>query len=517
MTRRGEWGAAGTIVLLALCAFAIRARYYFATWMEDDAFISFRYARNLARGNGLVYNVGEYVEGYSNFLWTVMIAGFHALGAGIPEAARVLGLALGIATAFLYWRPGVRWDGATEASRSVTLLLASVPTAALWLTESWVVWSVSGLENVFGALLVLGAFLAYFRSFEAEHPTRDRIVAGTLAALAALTHPSYAVFGGVLGAHATLRGIRERSLAAPVTLAIPPLLLGAPFLLWKLAYYGELLPNTYHAKVGFTPAMFDRGVGYLAGLARGLPLVAAVPVLALLWALVQRERDPRPWIVLGGIAAYAAYIVGVGGDAFPAHRQGVVFLPLVCLLLHYLVATATRSRVATAVVGALTAALVLGCAAINGRSERVRALDKAIERDALGRYRSIGLALRERLAPDSLVAYSGAGVVAYYCELPFLDMLGLTNAHIARAPVENLGAGVAGHEKTDDAYVFSRRPHVILIGRTSDLALAQLPGFGREYEIRTLRVRFTPRGSDEETRVPARMFVRRDVPPLKPR
>ena len=43
-------------------------------WVCDDAFVSFRYAKNLVNGYGLVYNVGEYVEGYTNFLWTLLIA-----------------------------------------------------------------------------------------------------------------------------------------------------------------------------------------------------------------------------------------------------------------------------------------------------------------------------------------------------------------------------------------------------------------------------------------------------------
>ena len=47
--------------------------WYFR-FFQDDAFISFRYADNFARGNGLVGNLGEYVEGYTNFLWTILIA-----------------------------------------------------------------------------------------------------------------------------------------------------------------------------------------------------------------------------------------------------------------------------------------------------------------------------------------------------------------------------------------------------------------------------------------------------------
>ncbi|MCX7878834.1 MAG: hypothetical protein N2510_09400, partial [Ignavibacteria bacterium] len=42
----------------------------------DDAYISYRYGRNLMEGNGLVYNPGEKVEGYTNFLWTIITAPF---------------------------------------------------------------------------------------------------------------------------------------------------------------------------------------------------------------------------------------------------------------------------------------------------------------------------------------------------------------------------------------------------------------------------------------------------------
>src|SRR5580698_4569692 len=57
----------------------------------DDAYISFRYARNLARGLGLVYNAGEHIEGYTNFFWTVLLAGGIRLGLDPVLLAKVLG------------------------------------------------------------------------------------------------------------------------------------------------------------------------------------------------------------------------------------------------------------------------------------------------------------------------------------------------------------------------------------------------------------------------------------------
>ena len=50
-------------------------------WVCDDSFISFRYALNLIEGSGLVYNPGERVEGYSNLLWTLLVALWMRLGA----------------------------------------------------------------------------------------------------------------------------------------------------------------------------------------------------------------------------------------------------------------------------------------------------------------------------------------------------------------------------------------------------------------------------------------------------
>src|SRR6185436_4524317 len=55
------------------------AAYRFA-WTTDDAFISFRYARNLVDGLGLVFNAGERVEGFSNLLWTLWVAAGLKLG-----------------------------------------------------------------------------------------------------------------------------------------------------------------------------------------------------------------------------------------------------------------------------------------------------------------------------------------------------------------------------------------------------------------------------------------------------
>ena len=76
--------AVALLVVTAVYAWGVHRHHFLC----DDAFISFRYAQHLSEGQGLVWNRGERVEGYTNFLWVLLMAA--AIGAGIaPESASV--------------------------------------------------------------------------------------------------------------------------------------------------------------------------------------------------------------------------------------------------------------------------------------------------------------------------------------------------------------------------------------------------------------------------------------------
>src|SRR3954451_10367493 len=70
--------AAYYVVFVARTAFSLQGRTYFTLF--DDSMISMQYARNFAHGHGLVWNAGEHVEGYSNFLWTLWMSLVHFVG-----------------------------------------------------------------------------------------------------------------------------------------------------------------------------------------------------------------------------------------------------------------------------------------------------------------------------------------------------------------------------------------------------------------------------------------------------
>ena len=75
----------------------------------------------------------------------------------------------------------------------------------------------------------------------------------------------------------------------------------------------------------------------------------------------------------------------------------------------------------------------------------------------------IGRALRSRVPPDSTIALSPAGAIPYYTRLRTIDILGLTDAHIARVPVDPR-VRRKGHQKHDGGYVLARAPDLLILG-----------------------------------------------------
>ena len=125
-------------VLLLLCLAWLGLYAWLWTWGDlvvEDAAISFAYARNLAEGEGLVaLPGGERVEGYSNPLWVLLLAGPYKLGLSPFTAARSLGAVLGVLCLPLTYaltrqaRPGGRGGVALLA----VALLATSSQQLIW-------------------------------------------------------------------------------------------------------------------------------------------------------------------------------------------------------------------------------------------------------------------------------------------------------------------------------------------------------------------------------------------------
>src|SRR5581483_12303609 len=121
------------IALVAAAAAGLIAHSLLWNFVTDDAFISFVYSRNLAKHGQLVFNLGEHVEGYTNFLWTVLLAGLMKVGLQPEIMSRVLGTYCGCTTLFVVARASARLRGEWRLWDALpALILCGVPGFACW-------------------------------------------------------------------------------------------------------------------------------------------------------------------------------------------------------------------------------------------------------------------------------------------------------------------------------------------------------------------------------------------------
>lgn len=297
--RRGgvvlSFGGAASIGLAA-CALGLA---FSRVWVADDAYITFRHVTQFLAGNGLTFNASERVEGFTHPLWALLLCLFGWLGAPVSGVAVTLDLLCALALLI-----GVVLGERDRGPLAMALLVSC---------SGFVDFATSGLETPMTMLLV---YVAYRTSSVLRAPVR----AGLALGLAYLCHPDVAVLA--LGpfllilAEAKARGGQESRAAIArflVSLASAPIL----WHLFRLWYYGDLLPNTYYAKNG--GSYWSQGGAYILDFAAWAPLSAAGFFLVLSLALVDLRRGTgiERWRRVAGVIAivlHAAAIARVGGD-----------------------------------------------------------------------------------------------------------------------------------------------------------------------------------------------------------
>lgn len=333
-------------------------------WTADDAFISFRYARNAARGEGLVFNTGEYVEGFTNFLWTLFFVPAHFIfePAWIPTFSHLLSLAF--FTGLLFWFTGNTFSKDSNSSLvsgkitgealPLTLIATSVHPPVL-------LFSTSGLETIaFTAMATSGAILFTIQqlvrdpkkvfagllhddssSMQPPHH-KGRSIPFLLFTIASLFRPDGMVFYAsfaLLDLFVSSPRWKSRNRFSFVVAFIQThqwfFLIFAPYWMIRWWYFGRFFPNTFYAKSAYEPTL-SRGLDYIASYGFSYPIVPIALMLILLISLIGFFQDRtirRLHLLLFPLFSWIAYIVYVGGD-FMFARFLLPIIPLLFFFFH---------------------------------------------------------------------------------------------------------------------------------------------------------------------------------------
>ena len=408
----------------------------------DDAYIAFRYGWNLMHGQGLVFNPGDHVEGYTSFLWTVFMAPWTVAPADIVWFSIAFGV---VASGISLWAVAAHVR-AQRAAGGTEWLLAALPMTAL--DGSHAFWAIGGLETSAFTALFLWALYGVI----ARRGARAAWGTGALFGLAALTRPEGWLLFVLVVAHQAFT--RDRPARRDVAIwAAAFAIVAIPHLLWRHEYYGEWLPNTYYNKVSFEGRAVAAGWAYLGS---GLAWRFGAPLAALL-ALTRPEVARRMSLYLVVVGGYLAYVVVIGGDWVVANRFFVPILPLVYLLAVAGVVAWVRAPVARAVaLAALGLGVALGTYLHAEPARMVRENRNVIVETQRKRF---GVWLRTAMPPQTLIATGPSGAIPYYSRLRCIDMWGLTDRHIARMPRTSF---LPGHDRTDLEYVLAQHPQLII-------------------------------------------------------
>jgi len=421
------------IVLVCRSASIAGQRYW---WLFDDAMISMRYAQNLAKGLGLVWNPGERVEGYSNFLWTLYMAGVHLLTIPTSKTSLVVlltNVALAVATVPVLLRL-VRVLGGGEIAAMATL-------ASLVFSRDVMAWAAGGLETIFLTFVFL---LATCRILEESRRDEPTVTTCVLIATLSLIRADGIVLAGLLyGVSFWLsRNRRKVVIYSAISLLLP-----AGHEVFRVWYYGDILSNTAYLKtLGWNSRLLS-GLRYV--LLFGLQYVLLF-AFAIFGARPSRRKAQRA--LLGVIVLYGGYVAYVGGDAFKNFRFLIPILPLLAVLAFLGIESLSwqeAPRMALSVV-CLIPFLVPGC---------LRAIMRYPTDPA---NVALGLLVRNNTPAGCRVADYYAGSVMYFSERYAIDFLGKSDRYIAHLPAVSSGT-TPGHNKFDYDHSIGRlKPDLVI-------------------------------------------------------
>ena len=476
------------LLILILTGFGLyAARYIHATSfviggvryynLFDDAMVSMRYAWNLAHGNGLVWNPGERVEGFTNPLWVVFMAFWHLLPLSAPQislAMQVAGgvfLALNIVFIYLIVR---------HLSDDLLALAAALVMVAFYGPLD--VWGLLGMEvSVLTLILSLAAWIVLTRDLSRWSKGLYLILGLSTLIRVDMAVPAVLLIGFLAF---TDRKNWKSHLAWGVGILV--VFIGGQTLL-RYWYYGELLPNTYTLKmVGLSPVIrIARGFWVLFELAWQMNwIVFLLPLAVFIF-----RRDKNVFLLALLFAGQVAYSTYVGGDAWE-HRGGANRFISTALPLWFALFGVTLSSLRKAVETALrlagwkiaashaVALVLVGFSLWNANFllADYRSIDKWLLNrkpnyiESHEKYVLTAQILEKITLPGAKIAVTAAGTEPYY--LPdryFIDLLGKADKVIAREPIKSPVSlqGIAdvrpGHMKWDYAYSLGElKPDVIV-------------------------------------------------------
>jgi len=419
------------VLVVLLLAFITLSSHYFGFTL-DDAYIAFRYSENLAEGYGPVWNVGEDpVEGYTSFLWMLLMALVIRLGKDPVLASKLVSIGAALLSIAIVYHCGRR-------KRAIAVVAAS----GMALNPAFALLTVQGMETTLTALWVLCACMLCILLLERYTTMRGALFATTLL-LAFLTRPDTLVFAVVLAPGALLITRRKELAIVLLVLFVLPVLV---YMVWRTGYYGYLLPNTFYIKEGgglFSLAGTMMVIGYLA--------LMLAPYLSLMLVGDRPSKLPKGvalvFIALSLFLSIYCFIEPVQGFLFRFEMPTFpTFLALLALCVQEPPLPNPARRIMSKGVLVLILCTLLVIYPLHTLPKADYEMQKRTQFDRV----VMGKALSALSDEGYTMFVTESGALPYYSRWRAVDYLGLNSEYIA-------------HHGLDESYLEKLRPDLVMI------------------------------------------------------
>ncbi|RJQ63681.1 MAG: tetratricopeptide repeat protein [Stygiobacter sp.] len=486
------WLTVVGLLLLAVWYYKLASE---AKFIQDDAFTSLRYVQNFVDGNGLVFNIGERVEGYTNFLWVLLLSAVsflaHALNLNpnLPLVAQFLSTLFGVLILVSTYLLAKKIIVKNYSGSIISSLLALSAPAMVLFTTPFIYWSVSGMETpLFVSLTLLSVY--HFIDYE-EQGKRNAFV--IVSVLNSFLRPegmfffillmSFKLIKNFFSAEEFKLGKKIKSSfdssikKSLIIYAVPVI----AYIIFRLLNYGYPFPNTFYAKTEFTIQFLSRGWNYYINFLEEYLLFGLfyVPVLI---QLMRSKTNTKENILIGFALVYTITIIVIGGDVLPVNRFFLTIMPMLFILF----INSTTELIEEFLNGKVNlfakysmVIILLAYSVLNYQRNLPVMMEKRAYEIGLVSKMKIYAELLNTVRKDKIkiksknkikttsVAMSTIGAFSFYSGARVIDLVGLTDEYVAHNPIEVEGIDdelpVIWKERHYNAgYVLSEKPDYII-------------------------------------------------------
>ncbi len=463
------------LILLVMAFMLIRT-----AWVSDDAYITFRTIDNFVNGYGLVWNVGDRLQTYTNPLWMLLLSIPYYFSHEIYFTSICISILLTLFTVYLLLK------------RTTTNNIAQFITATLLLSsQAFIDFSTSGLENVLTNFFIILFVITTF-SFKQISPLRRHFLLTLIAAFCAVNRLDTILLFLPALIVSLYRTISWRSLLATL-LGSTPLL---TWLTFAYIYYGDLLPNTYYAKlytgIPLSQLVFQ-GLLYVVDSLHNDPITLLTVIFSVVMSLLYWKTANTKLsftLCLGGLL-YILYVIKNGGDFMSGRFFTAPFVLALASAqpqLHRTLSTIFSDTKNTFASGTITGALMIFLATSLYQFSQPVSTEPAIPASGITSERdfhflSTGLInqVRSDITPPHpwaiygdaqrkvaentvgkrhVVVFNNVGFLGYFAgpKVYIIDPPGLTDSYLAKQPIDLSKEWRVGHyvREVPTSYIVSK-------------------------------------------------------------